>query len=117
MKVKVFTPNHNGKIEFTPAELEKLLNEVYEDGQRNCNCNKSITWTNPYINTTPYYSTTCATNSDKDSTTIPAINDIKTHIAIDSTDAAEISKHIDKFIKNATTQNDVFSKLAKELNF
>jgi hypothetical protein len=117
MKVKVFTPNHSGKIEFTREELEKLLNEVYEDGQRNCNCNKSITWTNPYINTTPYYyDTTCATNSDKDSTTIAAINDIKP-ITIDSTDAAEISKHIDKIIKNATSQNDVFSKLAKELNF
>lgn len=116
MKIKVFTPNVHGKIEFTPAELEKLLNEVYTDGQNNCNCGKTITWTNPYINTTPYYSTTCATNSDKDSTTI-ATNEVKPHITIDSTDAAEISKHIDKIIQNATTQNDVFSKLAKELNF
>lgn len=117
MKVKVFQTNSHGKIEFTCAELEKLLNEVYEDGQRNCNCNKSITWTSPYINTTPYYSTTCATNSDKDSTTIAAINDIKPHITLDPTEAAELSKHIDKIIKNATAQNDVFSKLAKELNF
>ena len=117
MKVKVFTPNHNGKIEFTPAELEKLLNEIYEEGQRDCNCNKSITWTNPYIYTTPYYSTTCATNSDEDGTTMAARNDVKTHIAINSTDAAEPSKHIDEIIKNATTQNDVFTKLAKELNF
>ena len=117
MKVKVFTPNHNGKIEFTPAELEKLLNEVYEDGQRNCNCNKSITWINPYGNTVPCYSTTCATNSDKDSTTLAATNDIKPHIAINSTDAAELSKHIDEIIQKAATQNDVFSKLAKELNF
>jgi hypothetical protein len=117
MKIKVFQTNPNGKIEFTPAELEKLLNDTYEEGQRNCDCAKSITWTNPYINTTPYYSTTCATNSNKDSTTIAAINDIKPHITIDSTDAAEISKHIDKIIKKATAQNDVFSKLAKELNF
>ena len=73
MKVKVFTPNHSGKIEFTPAELEKLLNEIYEDGQRNCNCNKSITWTNPYTNITPCYSATCATNSDKDSTHPPGM--------------------------------------------
>ena len=116
MKVKVFTPNHNGKIEFTPAELEKLLNEVYEDGQRNCNCNKSFTWTSPYLNTTPYYSTTCATNSDKDSTTVAATNDIKPCISINSVDAVELSKHIDEIIKKAT-QNDVFSNLAKELNF
>ena len=27
MKVKVFQPNSHGKIEFTRAELEKLLNE------------------------------------------------------------------------------------------
>jgi hypothetical protein len=113
--IKVFTVNENGKIEFTKAELEKLLNDVYAEGQRNCNCNKSFTWTSPY--TTPYYSTTCATNSDKDSTTIAAINDIKPHVTINSTDAAGLSKYIDKTIKNAATQNDVFSKLAKELNF
>jgi hypothetical protein len=116
MKVKVFQTNSQGKIEFTCAELEKLLNEVYEDGQHNCNCNKTITWTNPYVNTTPYYSTTCATNSDKDSTTVAATNDIKPRIIINSADAAELSKHIDEIIKNAT-QNDVFSNLAKELNF
>ena len=125
--IKVFTVNENGKIEFTKAELEKLLNDVYAEGQRNCNCNKSFTWTCPYTtpyysttSTTPYYSTTsttCATNSDKDSTTIAAINDIKPHVAINSTDTTGLSKLIDKTIKDAATQNDVFSKLAKELNF
>lgn len=116
--IKVFTVNENGKIEFTKAELEKLLNDVYTEGQRNCNCNKSFTWTSPYI--TPYYSTTsttCATNSDKDSTTIAAINDIKPHVTINSTDTTGLSKLIDKTIKDAASQNDVFSKLAKELNF
>lgn len=113
--IKVFTVNENGKIEFTKAELEKLLNEVYAEGQRNCNCNNSLTWTSPYA--TPYYSTTRATNSDKDSTTIAAINDIKPHVTINSTDTAGLSKLIDKTIKDAATQNDVFSKLAKELNF
>lgn len=34
MKVKVFQTNHNGKIELTPAELEKLLNETFEEGYR-----------------------------------------------------------------------------------
>lgn len=33
MKVRVFTTNENGKVEFTKDELEKLLNEVYQDGQ------------------------------------------------------------------------------------
>lgn len=32
MKVKVFQTNANGKIEFSRNELEKLLNEVYNDG-------------------------------------------------------------------------------------
>lgn len=34
MKVKVFQTNHNGKIELTPAELEKLLNETFKEGYR-----------------------------------------------------------------------------------
>lgn len=50
MKIKVFQTNPNGKIEFTPAELEKLLNDTFAEGQKECNCNKSITWINPYLN-------------------------------------------------------------------
>lgn len=42
--VKVFTTNSNGKIEFTKEELEKLLNEVWQDGY---DSNKSIWWTSP----------------------------------------------------------------------
>lgn len=42
--VKVFTTNSNGKIEFTKDELEKLLNEVWQDG---CDYNKSLWWTSP----------------------------------------------------------------------
>ncbi len=37
--VKVFTTNSNGKIEFTKEELEKLLNEVWQDGY---DSNKSL---------------------------------------------------------------------------
>lgn len=40
MKVKIFIPNSNGKIEFTKDELEKLLDEVYQEGydegRQNC---------------------------------------------------------------------------------
>lgn len=42
--VKVFTTNSNGKIEFTKEELEKLLNEVWQDGY---NSNRSLWWTSP----------------------------------------------------------------------
>lgn len=42
--VKVFTTNNNGKIEFTKDELEKLLNEVWQDGY---NSNTSYWWSSP----------------------------------------------------------------------
>lgn len=108
MKIKVFQTNYNGKIEFTPAELEKLLNDIYEEGQRNCNCGSHITWTNPY--TTPYI------------TNEPNLTPYTVTTTLNSSDAKEISKHIDEVIKNATARtaridNDAFSKLAKELNF
>ena len=54
MKVKVFQSNHDGKIEFTRAELEKLLNEVYTDGY-NEGKSSHWTWTSPYLNNTPRY--------------------------------------------------------------
>lgn len=51
--VKVFTTNSDGNIEFTKDELEKLLNEVWQDGY---DSHKSYWWTSPTI-TTPYYNT------------------------------------------------------------
>ena len=50
--VKVFTPNKDGKIEFTKDELEKLLNEVWYDGKNHA----TYTWASPYWQTitTPY---------------------------------------------------------------
>ena len=103
MKIKVFTPNVNGKIEFAPAELEKLLNDTYEEGQRNCNCGSKITWTNPCISTTTSTSTNGA----------PAT------ITLNNADAKEMSKHINEIIQNAAAKidSDAFSKLAKELTF
>ena len=32
MRIKIFTPNKNGKIELTKEELENLLNETYRQG-------------------------------------------------------------------------------------
>lgn len=55
MMVKVFQSNANGKIEFTRAELEKLLNEVYKKGYDTGVCDTKQnywTWTSPYISTT-----------------------------------------------------------------
>ena len=113
MKIKVFTPNTNGKIEFTPAELEKLLNDTYAEGQRNCNCGSNITWTNPYI--TPYISCNGSTTTSASTNGAPAT----ATITLNNTDVREMSKHINEIIKNTTAEmgNDAFSKLAKELNF
>lgn len=68
MSIKVFQTNKAGKIEFTRCELEKLLNETYNEGYRdgeNHAKNSYWTWTSPSIvNTTPYYGGNCL-NADK----------------------------------------------------
>ena len=48
--VKVFTTNNDGKIEFTKDELEKVLNEVWQDGRSSVS---SYWWTSPTV--TPCY--------------------------------------------------------------
>ena len=48
--VKVFTTNSDGKIEFTKDELEKVLNEVWQDGY---NSHTSYWWWSSPI-ATPY---------------------------------------------------------------
>ena len=55
-KIRVFTPNEKGKIEFTKSELEKLLNEVYQDGHRDGK-------NDSYTITTPSYPFTWATRN------------------------------------------------------
>ena len=113
MKIKVFTPNERGKIEFTPDELEKLLNDTYTEGQRNCNCGSNITWTNPYI--APYINCSDSATTNTSAKGAPATT--TTTIALNNADAKEMSKHIDKIIKTAAENNSAFSRLAKELNF
>ena len=52
-KIKVFTVNKNGKIEFTKEQLEKLLNETYDEGYQEA-LGKQFTWSIPYYtNETP----------------------------------------------------------------
>ena len=113
MKIRVFNTNHNGKIEFTKAELERLLNEVYAEGQNDCNCGH-ITWTNPYI--TPYTSYSDSTTTSVSTKDAPAT----ATITLNNTDAQEMSKRINDIIgavKAANQPTDVYSKLSKELNF
>lgn len=60
IKIRVFPHNEKGKIEFTKEELQKLLNDVYNEG-------KIDSYTISYgsnITTTPYcYSTITTSNS------------------------------------------------------
>ena len=56
MKIKYFYPNKDDKIEFTREELEKLLNDVYDEGRedgRNLVDHVYIPYNPPTI-TTPY---------------------------------------------------------------
>ena len=120
MKIKVFCPNQNGKIEFTPVELEKLLNDTYAEGQRNCNCHANgITWTNPYV--APYCSTTASNAGTNDAGVNNPASTNTFKINISNTDAKEMSKQIGDFVKQFSAinngKNDVFTNLAKELNF
>ena len=58
-KIRVFPHNEKGKIEFTKEELQKLLNEVYNEG-------KIDSYTISYgsnITTTPYYYSTITTSN------------------------------------------------------
>ena len=140
MKVKVFQPNHHGKIEFTRAELEKLLNEVYSDGYREGESDarsRTWTWTSPYLTNSPYYGTisTCSTDADKsiDSLTCKSINinntakpDVDNSITIElgKYDSEAISKAVNEIVSNAHKSiwnqathkdNDPIANLAKEL--
>ena len=63
MSVKVFQTNKAGKIEFTRCELEKLLNETYNEGYRdgeNHAKGSYWTWTSPSVSTT-----NCSVNVDE----------------------------------------------------
>ena len=124
MSVKVFQTNKAGKIEFTRCELEKLLNETYNEGYRDGeNHAKSSywTWTSPSIvNTTPYYGVTCLDadkvirSNDVDNVTISgAIGDTitgtvtgKTNVATISTTDCSINADEAKKVSGQTPSND-----------
>lgn len=155
MKIKIFESSSNGKIEFTRAELEKLLNEVYTDGYKEGEHNarsRAWTWNGTYLNN---YGTSASNKAATDPTaTSASINftvdksktDSNNSVATDcdnidtKTNAANttdkppvykvkisnsitrdnISKLVNDIFSCYTGYNkveDVFDKLAKELNF
>ena len=66
--VKVFTTNKDGKIEFTQSELEKLLNEVWNDGYYK---RGTYFWSSPTVSPTITKPIITCTNAtvESDSTT------------------------------------------------
>ena len=124
--IKVFTVNGNGKIEFTKEELEKLLNDTYAEGQRNCNCGSNITWTNPSVTPyLPYYSdvtTSISTNNKVEPNNKEVENNKNSNtksftIGLNPEDAKRATQYINDITKRIAETNDVFSHLARELNF
>jgi hypothetical protein len=143
MKVKVFQSNHNGKIEFTRAELEKLLNEVYTNGY-NEGKSSNWTWTSPYVSScdditlTNAIDTKTATNKSASNYNNDEIATLNTSLdstcAIDKeiknnpsytvkVNGTDISKLVNDIFGARASNNipenvvDAFDKLAKELNF
>lgn len=57
-KIRVFPHNEKGKIEFTKEELQKLLNEVYNEGKMD-----SYTIYYGCSTATPYYPTSTTSTS------------------------------------------------------
>lgn len=146
MKVKVFQTNNQGKVEFTRAELEKLLNEVYTEGYKDGEVSgrsQNWTWTAPYINSAPYcgdvvYTTSTVANNDKEKNIdkLTCANDVANpniekkntpmsySINLDGGDVHSLSKAVNEIIANAsrgvrpsTGTLNAFDALAKELNF
>lgn len=61
MLIKVFTKNSNGKIEITPDELKKILDEAYWEGYRSNTITTSWTYNSPSVINNSPYSITCDT--------------------------------------------------------
>lgn len=154
MKVKVFQPNSHGKIEFTRAELEKLLNEIYDGGFRDGEAaqreKSTWTWTSPYrySDSITLTNSTNSTNAIDNQTnaidqltctydnitgsktetveTVEACNvDRKPFTVTMKLNESDVNKAAEA-LRNMLDQkdtlthqkvNDVFSSLAKELNF
>ena len=140
MKVKVFESNPKGKVEFTRAELEKLLNEIYMDGYREGEAkanSKTWTWTTPYYTCVDSITSSISSNDTCDNTnSISSTNCIEDALGAKTTstttvdnakanavDAAAVYTAPADSIKvtaNAKSTNyveDFIAKLAKELNF
>ena len=126
MSVKIFQTNSNGKIEFTRAELEKLLNDTYREGHRDgeAKANNSYwTWIaptltstssvtyggNPTIRTTPNSATITCTNAKVDTDTIAKLT-----VPKEEADRHKITANVS--VNGAKAQAYDLNALAKEID-
>ena len=115
MSIKVFQTNKAGKIEFTRCELEKLLNETYNEGYRDGeNHAKSSywTWTSPSISTHTYPTITYCNSTDPidnlimGNTAINGVTSDKTNATTISTADCPINADEAKKVSGQTPSND-----------
>ena len=115
MSVKVFQTNKAGKIEFTRCELEKLLNETYNEGYRDGeNHAKSSywTWTSPSVSSHTYPTITYRNSTDPidnlimGNTTINGVTSDKTNATTISTTDCSINADEAKKVSGQTPSND-----------
>ena len=126
MSVKVFQTNSNGKIEFTRAELEKLLNDTYKEGHRDgeAKANNSYwTWTTPVLTSAPSitYGGNSTIRTTPDSATITCTNakvdtDAIAKLAVpkEEADAHKITANVS--VNGAKAQTYDLTSLAKEID-
>ena len=90
MRIKIFVPNEYGRIELTKEELEKLLNESYQQGW---NDKPNYYYNQPYYT---LYSNTANTSCTASSATI---NDFATTTdnTIKSTIESEVNDTFEKY--------------------
>lgn len=77
MKVKVFTLNGKGKIEFTENELKELLDEIYNAGYYDATHAGYIYYTPWKYPQSPYYSTTACSSGEASTITTAGTSTIK----------------------------------------
>ena len=121
MMIKVFNFNADGKIEFTKQELETLLNEIYEEGKSDGS--QTITWSaSPYLGPTCTAVLPVTEKFEQEATDHTCCGDRACNCNEEEHNKCNchsIETSICNFDVNAAKKmvNDVFSALAKELNF
>lgn len=97
MKIKVFYPNQQGKLEFTKKELEELLNEAYHEGYQDGD--RKHWYSYPY-----YGSVTALSNSN--SNTADCVDGIKINTDYVYTDTATTSDIAEVYAVNVVSALD-----------